>query len=469
MGYLVVTAVLVVTFGRLGDMYGRVRMYNAGFAVFSVASLALSLCPWTGSQRRDVAHRLARRAGHRRRAAHGELGGDPHRRVQGRATRLRDRRQRDRGHGRRVHRPRRRRHPRRHRLAGGVLDQRADRRVRHGLGLPQAARGRLAQEGRASTGGATSPSASGSSWCSSASPTACCPTAATSMGWTGPWVLFELIGGARPARRVLRDRDPGRRPDVQPRRSSASGRSRPATSPGCSPPIGRGGLQFMLIIWLQGIWLPLHGYSFERTPLWAGIYMLPLTGGFLLAGPVCGWLSDRYGARRFATGGMLIAAASLRAADDAARELRASRCSARCCCINGIGIGHVRRAEHDRHHEQRAARAARRRVGHARHVPEHRHGAVDRRVLLADDRRPVGVAARTDVDRSSRPTACPRRRPSSIATCPPVGSLVRRVPRLQPDGEAPRRARRRRRPERRCHSSRRRRPRRSPARRSSRT
>ncbi|MDQ1373919.1 MAG: hypothetical protein QOJ09_1257, partial [Actinomycetota bacterium] len=74
--------------------------------------------------------------------------------------------------------------------------------------------------------------------------------------------------------------------------------------------IGRGGLQFMLIIWLQGIWLPLHGYSFERTPLWAGIYMLPLTAGFLVAGPLAGFLSDRYGARPFATGGMAIAAGS---------------------------------------------------------------------------------------------------------------------------------------------------------------
>jgi MFS family permease len=74
--------------------------------------------------------------------------------------------------------------------------------------------------------------------------------------------------------------------------------------------IGRGGLQFMLIIWLQGIWLPLHGYSFESTPLWAGIYMLPLTVGFLIAGPLSGWLSDRHGARAFATGGMVLTAAS---------------------------------------------------------------------------------------------------------------------------------------------------------------
>ena len=74
--------------------------------------------------------------------------------------------------------------------------------------------------------------------------------------------------------------------------------------------VGRGGLMFMLIIWLQGIWLPEHGYSFTSTPLWAGIYMLPLTVGFLLAGPASGFLSDRFGSRPFATGGMIGAAAS---------------------------------------------------------------------------------------------------------------------------------------------------------------
>src|SRR5256885_1131805 len=74
--------------------------------------------------------------------------------------------------------------------------------------------------------------------------------------------------------------------------------------------LGRGGLMFILIIWLQGIYLPIHGYSFERTPLWAGIAMLPLTVGFLIAGPASGWLSDRFGARPFATGGMVVAALS---------------------------------------------------------------------------------------------------------------------------------------------------------------
>jgi len=74
--------------------------------------------------------------------------------------------------------------------------------------------------------------------------------------------------------------------------------------------VSRGGLMFMLIIWLQGIWLPEHGYGFASTPLWAGIAMLPLTIGFLLAGPAAGILSDRYGSRPFATGGMLVSAVS---------------------------------------------------------------------------------------------------------------------------------------------------------------
>jgi MFS family permease len=74
--------------------------------------------------------------------------------------------------------------------------------------------------------------------------------------------------------------------------------------------VARGGLMFMLIIWLQGIWLPLHGYDFTSTPLWAGIYILPLTVGMLIAGPVSGYLSDRYGARPFASGGMIGAAIS---------------------------------------------------------------------------------------------------------------------------------------------------------------
>ena len=151
--------------------------------------------------------------------------------------------------------------------------------------------------------------------------------------------------------------------------------------------VARGGLQFMLIIWLQGIWLPLHGYSYTETPLWAGIYLLPLTTAFLISGPISGYLSDRFGARGFATAGMLVFGASFiglmllpvdfpywafALPDHDQRHRRR----------------HVQRPELVLDHEQRARAPARRRVGDALDLPELRHRAVDRRVLLADDRRP---------------------------------------------------------------------------------
>ena len=152
--------------------------------------------------------------------------------------------------------------------------------------------------------------------------------------------------------------------------------------------MGRGGLQFILIIWLQGIWLPEHGYAFSQTPLWAGIYMLPLIAGLLIAGPASGCLSDRFGARPFATGGMLIAAVELRAADRAAgrlllRLVRADPASE----WNRHGPLHL--AEQRRGDEQPAAVAARGRSGDARNLLELRERALDRSLLLADDRRPL--------------------------------------------------------------------------------
>ena len=134
------------------------------------------------------------------------------------------------------------------------------------------------------------------------------PYGGHTMGWTNPRVLARVIGGAGAAGRVRGRSSCGSRSRCSGSACSASVRSRPATSPALLASLGRGGLMFMLIIWLQGIWLPLHGYSFAQTPLWAGIYMLPLTAGFLIAGPASGWLSDRFGARPFATGGMLVAA-----------------------------------------------------------------------------------------------------------------------------------------------------------------
>ncbi len=130
-------------------------------------------------------------------------------------------------------------------------------------------------------------------------------------------------------------------------------------------------MQFMLIIWLQGIWLPLHGYNFADTPLWAGIFLLPLTAGFLLAGPISGYLSDRYGARPFATAGMMLFALSfiglLRYTDQLpVLGIRPPRAPQR------DRVGHVRGAQHRRHHEQRATQSAGPGVGNASHVPEQR-------------------------------------------------------------------------------------------------
>ncbi len=126
-------------------------------------------------------------------------------------------------------------------------------------------------------------------------------------GWTNPLVLGSIIGGLlllvafcfielRVAQPMV---------DIRLFRSAAFGMGNLA---GLMSSVGRGGLQFMLIIWLQGIWLPLHGYSFESTPLWAGIYLLPATFGFLAAAPIAGSLADRFGARPFTVGGMVLMA-----------------------------------------------------------------------------------------------------------------------------------------------------------------
>ena len=135
------------------------------------------------------------------------------------------------------------------------------------------------------------------------------PYGGHTMGWTNPWVLAGLIGGVALLaifvaieRRVA---EPMFQVGLFRIRAFAAG-----SVAGLLAATARGGLQFMLIIWLQGIWLPLHGYNFADTPLWAGIYLLPLTIAFLASGPISGYLSDRYGSRGFATAGMLVFASS---------------------------------------------------------------------------------------------------------------------------------------------------------------
>ena len=124
------------------------------------------------------------------------------------------------------------------------------------------------------------------------------------MGWTSPLVDGSLALGlaslAAFARLERRSADPMFRLALFRIRAFSAGSISTLLAA-----TGRGGLMFTMVIWLQGIWLPLHGYSFASTPLWAGIALLPLTAGFLLAGPLCGYLSDRYGSRNFTVGGMI--------------------------------------------------------------------------------------------------------------------------------------------------------------------
>jgi EmrB/QacA subfamily drug resistance transporter len=306
MGYMVVTAVLVVSFGRIGDMFGRVRMYNLGFAIFTVGSLAASLTYFDGPPAAIflIAMRLVQGIGGAMLMANSAailtdafpanergmaLGINSVAGIAGTFIGL---------------------------VAGGLLavvDWHLIFYVSVPIGLAGTVWGYLKlQEIAKSEGGRLDlPGnllfAVGLIAVLVGITYALQPYGGASMGWLNPFVLALLIGGTAMlvAFVIVELRSAAPMFDMRLFRLRAFVAGNLA-SLGAS--IGRGGLMFMLIIWLQGIWLPLHGYSFEDTPLWAGIYMLPLTAGFLIAGPVSGVLSDRFGARPFATGGMLAAA-----------------------------------------------------------------------------------------------------------------------------------------------------------------
>jgi MFS family permease len=304
-GYLLVTAVLVVTLGRLGDMFGRVRIYNLGFVVFTLASIALSFDPASGGAGALwlIGWRMVQAFGGSMLMANAAailtdafparqrgmaLGINQIAGISGQFVGL---------------------------LLGGALaawDWRAVFWVNVPIGVvgtiwSYKSLREIATTRRAKVdwlGNVTF--ALGGGMVLVAITYGIQPYGGHATGWTNPWVLAGLVGGAAllVAFGILETKiaEPMFRMSLFKIRAFAAGNA--ASLLGS---IARGGLQFMLVIWLAGIWLPLHGYAYNVTPLWAGIYMLPLTTGFLLAGPVSGYLSDRYGPRLFATAGLVVA------------------------------------------------------------------------------------------------------------------------------------------------------------------
>ncbi|MGH3149464.1 MAG: MFS transporter [Streptosporangiaceae bacterium] len=308
MGYRLVQAVLVVTVGRLGDMFGRVRIYNAGFMVFTVASVLLSFDPFEGGHGALwlIGWRVLQAIGGSMLMANSAailtdafpadqrgfaLGTNQVAGLAGMFIGL---------------------------VAGGLLAA-IDWRAVFWVNVPVGIYGTLwaylklrdngeRHRGRIDWWGNVT-FAVGLSAVLIAVTYGIQPYGGHTMGWTNPWVIGGLVGGVL----LLATFAVAERRVAEPMFQLSLFRIRAFTAgnlAGLAASIARGGLQFVLIIWLQGIWLPLHGYAYSDTPFWAGIFLLPLTGGFLVAGPVSGFLSDRFGARGLATSGMVVFGAS---------------------------------------------------------------------------------------------------------------------------------------------------------------
>ncbi len=308
MGYMIVTAVLVVSFGRLGDIYGRVRMYNLGFAVFSFFSILLSITWMHGVPGAIfmIVMRILQGVGGALLFANSAaiitdafppdqrglaLGVNQVAAIGGSFIGL---------------------------VLGGILGP-IDWRLVFLISVPVGVVGTVWGYINLRERGVRTPAkidwvgnlvfAVGLVSLLVGIVYGIEPYGGQTMGWTSPFVLGTLVGGAGLLALFpwveTKVEVPMFRISLFRIRTFALGNLASLMAA-----LGRGGLMFVLIVWLQGIWLPQHGYSFVRTPLWAGIYMLPLTLGFLLAGPVSGYLSDHFGPRPFATTGMLLAALS---------------------------------------------------------------------------------------------------------------------------------------------------------------
>ena len=308
LGYLVVSSVLIVSLGRMGDMYGRVKIYNLGFVIYTVASLLLTVDWMTGRSGATylIMLRIVQGLGGACLLANAAaiitdafpanqrgmaLGINNIVGVSGMFVGL---------------------------VLGGILapiNWRLVFLISVPVGLFGTVWAYLKLEER------STPRRARIDWWGNVTfalglvllmvsvTYGIRPAGGSSTGWTSTRVVVLLAGAAVSfivfAVAEQRVAEPMFRLPLFRIRAFTFGTLSTFLSA-----VARGGLMFMLIIWLQGIWLPEHGYSFERTPLWAGIYMLPLTLGMLVAGPTSGYLSDRFGARPFATGGMLAAAAS---------------------------------------------------------------------------------------------------------------------------------------------------------------
>jgi EmrB/QacA subfamily drug resistance transporter len=309
MGYGIVTATLLLTFGRLSDMYGRVRIFKLGFLIFTIGSILLYLTPGMGDEGAIelILFRLIQAVGGAMFMANSAailtdafppsergkaLGFNMVAVLSGQFIGL---------------------------ILGGILAV-YDWRLVFLVSVPFAIVGTIwsylklkevsfkARKTKIDVWGNITFSA-GLTILLIGITYGLMPYGTDPMGWSSPWVIAALVVGAvlLIAFPVIESRaeSPMFRLELFKIRAFSY-----ANIAGFLGAIARGGVMFMLILLLQGIWLPLHGYSYESTPLWAGIYMLPLTAGFIVMAPVSGMLSDKYGPRWIATIGMLTVALS---------------------------------------------------------------------------------------------------------------------------------------------------------------
>ena len=304
MGFLIVTAVLVVSLGRVGDIFGRVRMYNMGFAVFTVFSILLSIT-WmhgTSAALYIIIMRIFQGIGAAFLFANSTaiitdafpsnergtaLGINSIAMMAGSFIGL---------------------------ILGGLLAPVSWRLV-FLVSVPFGIFGTIWAYLKLRDTGIRTPAkidwignllfAAGLISVMVGITYGILPYGHAAMGWSNPGVVAAIVGGVLTliGFGVYETKTPSPMFRLQLFRIRAFAAGNIATLLGA---LGRGGLQFILIVWLQGIWLPEHGYPFAQTPLWAGIYLIPLTVGFLASGPLAGKLSDRFGARPFATLGILI-------------------------------------------------------------------------------------------------------------------------------------------------------------------